>query len=408
MSAPIFISFASKDHAVAETICSALEKRGFGCWISSRNIDPGDNFQTAIVHAIRSAKVMILVFSANSNNSDEIKKELALASQSHLVVIPVRVEDVTPDEAFAYEFATRQWIDAFDDWERSIGRLAELLSRAGGLQPDAAVSVDAIPQSPRRDAPPAQQPDAPMGRSEALPRGASRNRYSRAILAVIGGGGAIAIAAAAILLGIFKGAEPPGSPSIVSVSAIQARPDQTIVVSGRGFGEQAPYVGNSEFVRVGVNNTWFAGSTRDPGGNLVTLAIGSWSNSKIVLDGFSGQYGQRGWTLKVGDPVEFQIWNPQTKAGPARFTVTVTSNDAAPAPPAIPLELGVDRPGSDLRYFDLPIADPVACSEACRTEGLCRAFTYVKPGIQASSARCWLKSSIPSAQPSPCCISGVK
>jgi TIR domain len=117
MSAPTFISFASKDHGVAETICAAVENRGFPCWISSRDIEPGENFQIAIVQAIRAAKTMILVFSANSNNSDEIKKELALASQSHLVVIPIRVEDVTPDEAFAYEFATRQWIDAFDDWE---------------------------------------------------------------------------------------------------------------------------------------------------------------------------------------------------------------------------------------------------------------------------------------------------
>jgi hypothetical protein len=51
---------------------------------------------------------MVLVFSANSNNSEEIKKELVLAGQSQLIVIPVRVEDVTPDEAFAYELATRQ------------------------------------------------------------------------------------------------------------------------------------------------------------------------------------------------------------------------------------------------------------------------------------------------------------
>ena len=63
--------------------------------------DPGDNFQIAIVHAIRSAKVMVLVFSSNSNNSDEIKKELVLAGQSRLIVIPVRVEDVTPDDAGA-------------------------------------------------------------------------------------------------------------------------------------------------------------------------------------------------------------------------------------------------------------------------------------------------------------------
>jgi hypothetical protein len=39
-------------------------------------------------------------------------------------VVPVRVEDVVPNDALAYEFATRQWIDLFKDWERDIERLA--------------------------------------------------------------------------------------------------------------------------------------------------------------------------------------------------------------------------------------------------------------------------------------------
>jgi hypothetical protein len=76
MTSSIFISYASKDRAVAHTICDALEHRGFHCWIADRDIGPGENFQVSIVHAIRSAKAMILVFSANASNSEEIKKEV--------------------------------------------------------------------------------------------------------------------------------------------------------------------------------------------------------------------------------------------------------------------------------------------------------------------------------------------
>jgi tetratricopeptide (TPR) repeat protein len=126
----IFISHSSKDRKIAQTICTALENRGLACWIYSRNIEPGQNFQEQIVKAIRAAKIMILVFTANANNSNEIKKELALASQNNLVVIPVRIEDVIPNEAFTYEFATRQWIDLFVDWESSITRLADLIAAA--------------------------------------------------------------------------------------------------------------------------------------------------------------------------------------------------------------------------------------------------------------------------------------
>ena len=148
----VFISFASKDRVVAITICEALEHRGIDCWISTRDILPGENFQTAIVRAIRAAKVMLLVFSNNSNNSEEIKKEVALAGQSRLVVIPVRVEDVTPDEAFAYEFATRQWIDLFSDWERELHNLVVRIETVVRDKPDAnaATAGDATEALPRR------------------------------------------------------------------------------------------------------------------------------------------------------------------------------------------------------------------------------------------------------------------
>lgn len=130
MSADIFISFASQDAKTARTICTALEGRGFRCWISTRDIQPGENFQSAIVRAIRGAKVLLLVFTSNSNRSDEMTKELALASQQKLMVVPLRVENVDPSDAFAYEFATRQWIDLFADWEQAMNHLSARLSAA--------------------------------------------------------------------------------------------------------------------------------------------------------------------------------------------------------------------------------------------------------------------------------------
>src|SRR6266705_1716638 len=104
MAARIFISFATQDRKVANTLCAALESRGFECWIASCDIRPGENFQIAIVRAIRKVKIMLLVFTSSSNNSEEMSKELALASQQKLIVIPLRVEDVAPNDAFSYEF----------------------------------------------------------------------------------------------------------------------------------------------------------------------------------------------------------------------------------------------------------------------------------------------------------------
>jgi TIR domain len=150
MTAPIFVSYASKDREAALSLCHALENRGFRCWISTRDIGPGENFQVAIPRAIRDAKVMVLVFSAESNNSNEVKKELALAGQNRLIVIPVRVEDVTPDDAFAYELATHQWIDLFEDWENSIQRLSEQLLRVAEVMPQPVAARTTLGTEPRR------------------------------------------------------------------------------------------------------------------------------------------------------------------------------------------------------------------------------------------------------------------
>lgn len=133
MTTLVFLSHSTKDRTTAETICGALERRGLKCWMSSRDIGPGENFQVTILRAIRRASVMVFVFSGNSNNSDEVKKEIAIASQNKLIVIPVRIEDVVPEEAFQYELATRQWIDMFDNWEQSIDRLVSQINSIANL-----------------------------------------------------------------------------------------------------------------------------------------------------------------------------------------------------------------------------------------------------------------------------------
>jgi hypothetical protein len=51
----------------------------------------------------------------------------------------------------------------------------------------------------------------------------------------------------------------------------------------------------------------------------------------------------------------------------------------------------MDRPGGDYSNFDLADANPELCAARCAQDGRCLAFTYVTPGIQGPSARCWLK-----------------
>jgi hypothetical protein len=139
MNAPIFISFSSKDIQVAEALVARLAERHLQCWISSQHVHPGENYQEAIVRAIRSAKIMLFVFSSNTNNSDEVKKELSLASRLKLVVMPLRVENVEPNDALLFEFSTRQWIDLFDEWQKGFERLVVQINKTLAAQTEASV-----------------------------------------------------------------------------------------------------------------------------------------------------------------------------------------------------------------------------------------------------------------------------
>jgi tetratricopeptide (TPR) repeat protein len=150
----VFVSYATTDRKQALSVCKAIEDRGTACWIATRDVAPGENYQEAIVQAIRNARAMVLVFSPAANDSDEIKKELSLASRFRVPVMALRIEDVGPSDAFAYELSTRQWIDAFDGWDASIdalvARIAQLPGAAAVPAPAMASTAPRTPASSRR------------------------------------------------------------------------------------------------------------------------------------------------------------------------------------------------------------------------------------------------------------------
>jgi len=88
-------------------------------------------------------------------------------------------------------------------------------------------------------------------------------------------------------------------------------------------------------------------------------------------------------------------------------SVALFASSAASAPGI--WETDTDRPGLDYSGFDLAAPDAGLCRSACNADPACRAWTYVRPNtVQGSRPRCWLKSGVPAARASSCCVSGVK
>lgn len=63
--------------------------------------------------------------------------------------------------------------------------------------------------------------------------------------------------------------------------------------------------------------------------------------------------------------------------------------------------------GSNLDSPDLEVADPRLCADLCAKDEYCKAWTFrrPRPGVPY---RCDLKSEVPTAVSSACCVSGIK
>jgi len=135
-------------------------------------------------------------------------------------------------------------------------------------------------------------------------------------------------------------------PIITSVSQISTQESQTIQIVGSGFGTQAPYTGDTGYIKLfDVTKSWAAGYL-NPGieDDFVTLIVESWGDSSIVLGGFSGSWGAPNpslpgttWTLNDGDKEEIYVWNPQSGSGPASITATIGSSASTPEPGSLVL-----------------------------------------------------------------------
>jgi len=114
MAHDVFISHSSKDKPVADAVCANLEAAGVRCWIAPRDIAPGEDWPTAITMAIAQSRIMVLVFSASSNSSEDVGRELFLASNSKLIIIPFKIEAVEPEPGKQYYLASTHWLDAMN------------------------------------------------------------------------------------------------------------------------------------------------------------------------------------------------------------------------------------------------------------------------------------------------------
>jgi tetratricopeptide (TPR) repeat protein len=108
----VFISYASEDKTVADTVCALLERRKIRCWIAPRDVRPGVIYSEALIDALNSSRLLVLVFSSSSNNSPHVMREMEAVVSMGIPILPFRIEDIEPSKAIQYYIGSTHWLDA--------------------------------------------------------------------------------------------------------------------------------------------------------------------------------------------------------------------------------------------------------------------------------------------------------
>jgi len=113
MAYDVFISHSSTDKQMADTICAFLESKGITCWIAPRNILPGEEWGDSILRGIHACRIMVLIFSKAANDSGPVRSEVDRAVNAQKVLIPFRIENVSPTGAMEFHIGRRHWLEAY-------------------------------------------------------------------------------------------------------------------------------------------------------------------------------------------------------------------------------------------------------------------------------------------------------
>ena len=123
MSHDVFISYSTKDKSTADAICHILEQNNLKCWIAPRNITSGKNYGREIVDGIESAKIVVLVFSENSQESIYVNSEIGIAFSNSKPIISYKIDETMPKNDMEYYLKNKHWLESYPEPEKKFETL---------------------------------------------------------------------------------------------------------------------------------------------------------------------------------------------------------------------------------------------------------------------------------------------
>ena len=108
----VFLSYSSVNKNIADAIVSEFESHNIKCWYAPRDIMPGEEWVSAITHALENCKILVLVYTDESNSSRQVMNEVAVAFNAGKTIVPFRLTENKMSSEFEYYLTRVHWLDA--------------------------------------------------------------------------------------------------------------------------------------------------------------------------------------------------------------------------------------------------------------------------------------------------------
>jgi adenylate cyclase len=123
--ADIFISYSRKDSSEALKLAEQLRASGMEVWIDQQGLEAASQWSKEIVTAIEECKAFILLLSECSLQSENVVKEVSIASEAKRAIMPVEISRTELPRSFKYQLAgiQRAKLSDFEGIVRSLTKL---------------------------------------------------------------------------------------------------------------------------------------------------------------------------------------------------------------------------------------------------------------------------------------------
>ncbi|BES64781.1 hypothetical protein SANA_12200 [Gottschalkiaceae bacterium SANA] len=146
MAYDVVVSYAREDRGIAVTLCNQLQAEGVQARIVTRVTRLDEGFAAEIAGMISMAKVLIVVMSANSNQSGQVIREVELATTNGLEILIANLDETKPTGSLGYFLSDKRWFSMknkeVEAWETASEIRAYLGKEMSG-QEDAVEKVQA-------------------------------------------------------------------------------------------------------------------------------------------------------------------------------------------------------------------------------------------------------------------------